>query len=374
MQTEYGKKDISEKAAFVIYVIGTLFLGYLFLKYGLSLIFPFLISYTVAVITVPITRRISKRTGMKRGFWDIVFLLIIISLITTLFILAINRIIFEGQRLLSRLNQNSEEIIAQLKNTLDFFGNITARIPIIGKLVKMEEFANLYSRLEGIIGELIGNVALEVGKVLPAFLGSVAKRFPAFIFFLLVSVISCFYLCLDFDNVNSFIRSLLPKKLRKRIHVYKKKASEVIFGYTKSYIMILILTFAELLVGFLLLGIDYALILSFIISVIDILPVFGVGAVLIPWAIVLLVAGNYKTGVGLLILYGCVTVIRQIAEPKIVGGNIGVHPLATLMSMYVGFKLFGIVGIISGPIIALAVKTVLSVEGGGEQEVVINKK
>ena len=255
-----------------------------------------------------------------------------------------------------------------MRNTLDFFGNITAKIPIIGKLVRMEEFSNLYARLEGIISEVIGNIALEVGKVLPAFIGSVAKGFPSFIFFLLVTVISSFYLCLDFDDINSFIRSMLPGRVRKKIHVYKKKASEVTFGYAKSYVMILVLTFAELLVGFLLLDIDYALILSFIISVIDILPIFGVGAVLIPWAVVLFVAGNYKTGVGLLILYGCVTVVRQIAEPKIVGGNIGLHPLAALISMYSGFKLFGIIGMILGPIIALAVKTVLSVEGESRSE------
>ena len=112
--------------------------------------------------------------------------------------------------------------------------------------------------------------------------------------------------------------------------------------------------------GFSILGVSYPLLIAIIVALVDILPIFGVGTVLIPWAIIELVfTKNIYMGIGLIIIYIVVTVIRQITEPKVVAGSLGLHPLVTIVSMYVGFKLLGIFGMIAGPMAVLAIKSIL---------------
>ena len=112
--------------------------------------------------------------------------------------------------------------------------------------------------------------------------------------------------------------------------------------------------------------VSYSFLLALVISFVDILPVLGVGSVLVPWAVFSFVSGRWNFGIGLLIIYGCVTVVRQIAEPKIVGGSIGLHPLATLVSMYAGLKLLGVTGLLIGPVTAIIVKSLFDVTQKGK--------
>ena len=121
----------------------------------------------------------------------------------------------------------------------------------------------------------------------------------------------------------------------------------------------LALTFGELLIGFLILGVDYAFLLALIIAVLDMLPVLGVGTVLIPWALVALLQKNFYLGFGLVILYLVMLVLRQIAEPKLLGKSLGLHPLLTLFASYAGFRLFGFLGMLAGPVVATLIKNAL---------------
>ena len=117
------------------------------------------------------------------------------------------------------------------------------------------------------------------------------------------------------------------------------------------------------------LGVNYAFIISMIIAVVDILPILGAGTVILPWAIFSLLTSNYKLGIGLIVIYAIISIIRQIAEPKIVGGSLGLHPLATLASIYISVKFIGFSGIFIGPIIALLICSIFKVENAdpGEQ-------
>ena len=130
--------------------------------------------------------------------------------------------------------------------------------------------------------------------------------------------------------------------------------------YIKAYGILLALTFVLLLVGLWILRIDYAFLLSFLIALADLLPVIGVGTILIPWGIIMLLQKNFYLGFGLLILYLVISLIRQVAEPKVLGKSLGLHPLLTLFATYVGFSLFGLVGMILAPLVALFAKRVFS--------------
>jgi predicted PurR-regulated permease PerM len=130
--------------------------------------------------------------------------------------------------------------------------------------------------------------------------------------------------------------------------------------YIKAYGILLLLTFALLLIGFWILGVEYAFLLAFLIALADLLPVIGVGTILIPWGIIMLIQKEFYLGFGLLILFLAISLIRQVAEPKVLGKSLGLHPLLALFATYVGFTLFGLLGMILAPIVALLGKRLLS--------------
>ena len=140
----------------------------------------------------------------------------------------------------------------------------------------------------------------------------------------------------------------------------KKRICGTAAKYLRAYVLLLFLTFCQLFVGFLILDVKYPLLIALLVALVDILPILGVGSVLIPWGIIeLVITKNIYTGLGLFIIYIVVTVIRQITEPKVVAGSLGLHPLLTLVSMYAGLRLFGIFGMIIGPAAVLTIRSII---------------
>ena len=130
-------------------------------------------------------------------------------------------------------------------------------------------------------------------------------------------------------------------------------------GYLRAYLLLFLLTFSEVLIGLLILRQHYAFLIALLVAVVDILPVLGAGTVLIPWAIALLLFRQYSLGFGLLILYGVITIVRQIVEPYALGSRLGLHPLLSLLSMFTGFQVFGIPGMLLGPGVAMLIREYL---------------
>ena len=123
-----------------------------------------------------------------------------------------------------------------------------------------------------------------------------------------------------------------------------------LFVCIRSYALIMSITFVELALGLTLIGVEHSLLIACLIAVFDILPVLGTGGIMIPWTIITAITGDHKLALGLLIVYLAITVIRNIIEPKIVGSQIGLHPVVTLVSMFVGAQLFGVLGLFGFPI------------------------
>ena len=166
-------------------------------------------------------------------------------------------------------------------------------------------------------------------------------------------MISCFYFSVEYDVVCGALMRLVPARYAPRLPQWKKRAVGAFKRYLRAYFLLLLLTFFELLVGLAILGSDYVFLLAFLTALLDILPVLGVGTVLLPYALFSFVMGNRFLGLGLLILYGVITLVRQIVEPHLVGKSLGLHPILMLMSFYVGLRLFGVGGILIGPAVAL---------------------
>lgn len=173
---------------------------------------------------------------------------------------------------------------------------------------------------------------------------------PSLIIDIVLLVVSSFYFAADYARVTGAIWSHLPEKWRHRLQDVQGKLSRSLGIYAKSYTLIFFMTWAELLVGLLILRIPYALPISIAIAVCDIMPILGTGTILIPWTIVSVLLGDYSMAAGIGILYLVITAVRNVVEPKLVGKQIGLHPLLTLISMIVGAHLFGLLGLFGFPV------------------------
>jgi len=126
-----------------------------------------------------------------------------------------------------------------------------------------------------------------------------------------------------------------------------------IFGFLRSQLILSALTYVITLSGFLLLGIKYPMAIALLVCIVDIMPILGTGSVLVPWASYLILTGDWYTGIGLIVLFLFITVFRRVIEPKVLGDSIGISALAALISLYVGLKLAGVVGVFLGPLVVI---------------------
>ena len=186
-----------------------------------------------------------------------------------------------------------------------------------------------------------------------------ATSIPGLIVSVVITVISTFFMAIDFDLILGFLKKLIPSSKKELVDTSMHYAKSMISIYIKSYAMLFSLTFIELTIGFSLLKVPYAVLLALIISIFDLMPILGTGGILLPWALILVVMGNLKLAAGIAALYVIITAVRQTLEPKIVGAQIGLHPLATLIAMLIGLRMFGLVGLIAFPV-TLAVITAMN--------------
>ena len=169
----------------------------------------------------------------------------------------------------------------------------------------------------------------------------------------------CFFMLKDKNIIVSFLKSTLNKNVYDSLIKAKRTTFSVAGKYLKAQLLMVFTTFLLLLIGFFILNVEYALLLAFLISLVDAIPILGTGTILIPWAVISLISKKSALGWGLLSLYGVCALTRQIAEPKIIGNKLGIHPLISIISIYVGVQLFGLWGLIIGPISAVLLKNLL---------------
>lgn len=328
-------------------------------KYVVGFAMPFLFAWVVSASALRASVPISRKLKIPERLCAAATVLFLLALIFILSALAVNRIIVELGRLISELgNEHSDDLQNMISTALAYFDSLGSRVPLIHRLREMEELSAFFDGLDGVLGSAFGSLISGITAGIPSLAASLIKSLPSLLISFAVAVISSFYFALDRERVGKFFSSLVPQIWRHHLPELRRSAGRAAAGYIKAYLIILLITFCELFIGFSVLRVDYAFLLAAVIAVIDILPVLGVGTVLIPWATIAFIEKNMRLGFGLLILYGVIVIVRQFAEPKIVGGTLGIHPLLTLAAMYLGFRLFGVAGMIIGPILALLARAI----------------
>ena len=337
---------------------------YFFMKYAFWLVAPFIAAFLIAMFLQKPVRAVSKKTKIKKNVIAAVAVLLIVALLLSLIVLVGYRIFVEfrglGQYLMSKLNdlpnfiQSTEAwLISHLKFLPDSIEStaVSAINDFADRLLLLVvEQKNTFGEAQS-SGLDISVLATPLGGLL-----STAKQIPVFFTALLISVIACFFLTCDYDNFTKMIKSSVSEQHEASLVRTKRLFGDILGKMVKSYATIILITFCEVAIGLnvlKLIGVydgGYIIAVSIVTALVDIFPVLGTGTVMIPWAIISFFSGNYGLGIGLLVLYALITVIRQILEPKLVSMNVGMHPVITLMGMYLGVQLFGVIGIFTLPI------------------------
>ena len=196
------------------------------------------------------------------------------------------------------------------------------------------------------LGQQVTGLSVEVMGVL----SGMASSLPAFFIRLVLMIIASFFIAMDYDALTGFCMDQMSGRTKKIFLQIKEYVVGTLFVCIRSYALIMSITFVELAVGLTLIGVEYSVAIALFIAVFDILPVLGTGGIMIPWVILEAFRGDLALAVRLLIVYVAITVIRNILEPKIVGSQIGLHPVVTLASMFLGAQLFGVIGLFGFPI------------------------
>lgn len=308
---------------------------------------PFLIAFALSSLMEPIIKLLHKKIHLNRKISAPILLLLLIAIIVTLFVLSVLRLIKEIKAFIALAPGLLSELYTQITSLI-------SRSSASFEWLPSEITDNLGSVISN-ISEMITNFGKSVVK--GAFVTAIS--FPEALIFTIITIMATFFMSMDRDKISATMARHLPESWMERIIALRKDLFAALFGYLRAALIMMCITFTEVFLGLSIIGIKYALLLAFVIAVIDALPILGTGTVLIPWSLYLLVTGNYRFGIYILVLYLVVLVIRQTIEPKVVGQQIGVYPLVTLLAMYVGLRLVGFAGLILGPITFLIIRNML---------------
>ena len=360
--------DVERKRKFIIetvYIAILIVLFYIFMHYGFGLFMPFMFAFFVAICLQRPVRFFVKKTPLKRGAVSTILVLLLVFLIITVVSLIGARIVseFKGffQFLMSKF-ENVPELIVQIKK---WFANNLNFLPDSVKTTVSDSITNfLHNTFVSAEEAEKSGASFSMGSLLSPIMSilSSAKQIPYVLVGILVSIITCCFMTADYPNIRDFILSQFAEEKSAKIVQAKRLIFSFLGKMGKAYALILTITFIELVIGLSLLSVlniytgGYVVIIALLTAIIDIIPVLGTGSVLIPWAIISFITGNYALGIGLLVMYAIITVIRQVIEPKLVAGQLGLPPFLTLMAMYIGSQIFGVLGIFLLPLSIITIK------------------
>ena len=325
----------------------------------LPLLLPFLLAYLVALGAEPGVAALGRRTGLPR--WVCSGLCV-----TGLFLLAGILLCFFGRILweeLLRLAGRLPGILHQLQPVLESMRasleTLARKAPEALSATLIRWIGELFAGGAGLLESLYG--------FLSALLSGVISGVPRLFLGLVTTVIAAYMTSAALPRVKAWLRRRLPAAWREGLCLARDRAKSAFGGWCRAQAKLLLLVFVLLSLGLWLLGTDFPLLFGGLIALLDALPVLGTGTVLIPWALISFLQEDSFRGFGLLILYGICSISRSALEPRLVGKQLGMPPLLTLMAFYIGYRLFGILGMILLPLVVLLVKPFLSTEGQIEE-------
>ena len=312
-------------------------------KYVAKWIMPFIIGFIIASMVQPMAKGLTKVTHMNRKLAAILSIFASYALIGFCVWILGAKIGGSLKDLFTKMPEHYDNSI------LPFLHNATNMIDSLAARISPETLNQIYQMLEN-GADTIRSYVIRFSSGMLSGIAGTTTRIPFYFISFIFTILASVFISVDYNNIVGFIMRQLSPKTREFLRDAKKHVGKTALGYLRAYIIIWIMTFTELTIGLSILKVENAVGVAALIALADILPVLGTGTIVIPWAIFSLCTQNYYLAIGLVILYVIILVVRNFAEPKIVGAQIGLNPLVTLVAIYLGYLLLGVLGMIILPV------------------------
>jgi len=311
------------------------------LSYLPVLFLPFLFAVILALLIEPVVIFFEQKLRLNRNASVITSLLVLVGGFIYVLSIILAKVISEVTKLALRFSNYSDEIMAKVLSRIANFKLSYLQLKIPRQVQDALE-SNLQDAVQGIsiFMEKFINTLLNVITVL-----------PGAIIFITISTVATFFIVKDRALIRDFILRFLPSNIQVKTREIITELFKALIGFIKAYSILITITAILTMISLKILGVEYILTLGLFVGLLDILPILGPGILFVPWIIWEFLVGQTGMGIGLIISYSVISIVRQFLEPKIIGDNIGLHPLATLVSLYVGLQLGGIGGMILGPVL-----------------------
>ncbi len=342
----YWKKVTKRLLELAITILGV----YLAIKMAVFYM-PFLIAFIISIMVEPLIRRLSKKAKLTRKVSAVIVLVLVFVIVVGLLFLGITVFIDEGSNLLSSLNTYIDE---WYNNIINYVDNINFKELQISDEV-MNILKNSANSLLNTISEWISHFLTSIISIISS-IGTVG-------IYIAITILATYFICADKMYILDQIEHHFPRDWVKKFSKNVKKIIELLGGYLKAQIILIFINFILVLIGlfaFDMFGMDvgYPLLMALLIAFSDALPILGSGTVMLPWAVICGLDGRTNLAISLIILYAIISIVRQFLEPKVVSKHIGIHPIFTLIAMYTGYKVMGIIGLLVGPILVIILKPI----------------
>ena len=340
-------KKVTRRILVILLTILGIYIGF-----KLSIFYiPFLIAFIISLLIEPLIRKVMKYTNFTRKVSAIITMVITFGIIIGLLIWGISSIITESSNLLSGLNDYVQKISEYINHFIANFSFDKIQIPNELRSIVESSANNAIEMVTNLAKQTLNNIINSVTYL------------PTLLVYIGITIIATYFVCADKLYILDQIEYHLPQNWVKKVGIHAKEIIASLGGYLKAQVILILISFFIVLIGlycFQILGwnVRYPLMAALGIGFVDALPILGSGTVMLPWAVISAVNGDLKLAIGLLVLYLIIIITRQLLEPKVVSNHIGIHPIFTLIAMYTGFKLIGIIGMFIGPIILIIIKNI----------------
>lgn len=299
---------------------------------------PFVIGWILALLANPLVKFMEKRLKIVRRHGTVLTIIMALALVVLAFYGVVAGTIHQVQIIIADAPEIANSIMEDVHRIGENVSVVCEKLPegVQDSIESMQSSAGEYAK------ELVSKVSAPAFDVV----GGFAKNLPSLLISVIMSVLSAYFFVADREKIVAFYKQHAPATIQKYASMIVNDFVRVVGGYFIAQLKIMVVIIVVLFVGFLILDVPFAILLAVLIAFLDMLPFFGTGTALIPWAVFDLLSGDYKTAIGLVILYVLCLILHQALQPKMVGDTIGLDPFLALIFMFIGWKVKGLLGMI----------------------------
>mgnify|MGYP004495428843 FL=1 len=343
MGEKNGKELYAKIIVNYILVIAGVIL-FIFVVPGLiKYMWPIVVGWIIAMIANPLVKFLERKLKVVRKHGTAIVIIFVLAMVIGIIYLLLYALIKEG----ISFGRNFPDIYASVsENIASMINNLRQNVTILPEKsrVLLDDVAdNLGKYINDFVGRIIRDSRFTIGDA-----SAVVKNVAEGLLMTVITILLSYFLTAEHENILEQYHKKMPESVKRGCFTIKKCVVSAFGGYFKAQFKIMCCVFTILMVGFLCMRIEYAILIAFIVSFVDFLPVFGAGAIMWPWCAYEVISGRYVTAVVLFIFYLICQVVRQVLQPKMVGDSIGISPLSTLIFMFFGYRIAGVIGMIIG--------------------------